>query len=323
MPGRIGAVTSTAVPAALAASLRQLGEPGRRWLVDLPGVVAGLAEAWGLTLGESLEGGNTAFVVAATDEDGRSLVLKVAMPEGVEGFAPFEQEMTTLLLAGGDPYVQVVRHHAGHRALLLERLGQPLARLGLSTIEKLTITAHTLRRGWRPVPDSHLLPHGDDKASRLVDMIRRDWEQLGHPCSRAAIEQAGRSAEERAVGFRASEAVLIHGDAHTDNVLQVVGRPGEFRLIDPEGLLSEPEHDIGVLLRDGNTELLANDTLDLARERCLHVAGIAGVDPVPAWQWSCIERIATGLFLLRLGYQREGREFLEVADRLAAGGPLP
>ncbi len=33
-----------------------------------------------------------------------------------------------------------------------------------------------------------------------------------------------------------------------------------FRLIDPEGLISEPAHDLGVALRDGNEELLAGDT---------------------------------------------------------------
>jgi hypothetical protein len=40
-----------------------------------------------------------------------------------------------------------------------------------------------------------------------------------------------------------------------------------FRLIDPEGLISEPAHDLGVALRDGNEELLAGDTAAAAVER--------------------------------------------------------
>ena len=42
-----------------------------------------------------------------------------------------------------------------------------------------------------------------------------------------------------------------------------------------------------------------------------------GVDPESIWQWSYIERVSSGLFLLRLGHQAEARPFLQAADRLA------
>ena len=52
--------------------------------------------------------------------------------------------------------------------------------------------------------------------------------------------------------------MLIHGDAHARNLLlkpDPAGGSTSSRLIDPEGLLSEPAHDLGVALRDGNEEL--------------------------------------------------------------------
>ena len=88
--------------------------------------------------------------------------------------------------------------------------------------------------------------------------------------------------------------MLIHGDGHAGNVLLKPGPDGgtSFRLIDPEGLISEPAHDLGVALRDGNEELLAGDTA-AAVERCRSVARLTGVDGAAIWQWAFIERVST------------------------------
>jgi hypothetical protein len=44
----------------------------------------------------------------------------------------------------------------------------------------------------------------------------------------------------------------VHGDAHAFNALQVPGSPGaDFRLVDAEGLISEPAHDLGVIIVRG------------------------------------------------------------------------
>ena len=115
--------------------------------------------------------------------------------------------------------------------------------------------------------------------------------------------------------------MLIHGDAHARNPLlkpdPADGSTG-FRLIDPEELLSEPAHDLGVALRDGNEELLAGDTAAAATSRCRQAALLTGVDGEAIWQWAFIERVSTGLFLFRLGHRQEARPYLAVADRLSA-----
>jgi streptomycin 6-kinase len=114
--------------------------------------------------------------------------------------------------------------------------------------------------------------------------------------------------------------VLIHGDAHAHNLLlkpDPAGGSTSFRLIDPEGLVSEPAHDLGVALRDGNEELLGGDTAGMAAGRCRRAALLTGVNGLAIWQWAFIERVSTGLFLLRLGRHREARPFLAVADRLS------
>ena len=99
-------------------------------------------------------------------------------------------------------------------------------------------------------------------------------------------------------------------------------KPG-FRLTDPEGLVSEPAHDLGVVLRGWNEELLLGSTAEVAFERCEEVASLCGIDAEAIWQWAFIERVSTGLFLLRLGHQAEAAAYLEVADRLAEGASPP
>jgi len=118
--------------------------------------------------------------------------------------------------------------------------------------------------------------------------------------------------------------VLIHGDAHPWNVLELPGggdTPGEgqqFRLIDPEGLASEPAHDLGVILRGWNDELLevGGDVAVVTFERCASVGLRTGVDPEGTWRWSFIERVSSGLLLQELGHDADARSFLAVADRL-------
>ena len=44
---------------------------------------------------------------------------------------------------------------------------------------------------------------------------------------------------------------------------------------------------------------------------------MTGQDPEAIWQWGVIERVSTGLFLLRTGQACEGRDCLRVAEAWA------
>ena len=108
--------------------------------------------------------------------------------------------------------------------------------------------------------------------------------------------------------------MLIHGDAHPANVLEDPNDPGTYKLIDPDGMRSEPAHDLAIPLRDWTGELLAGDAVALGHAWCRRLANRAGVDPRPIWEWAFVERVSTGLFLLRLG-DPLGARFLAVADQ--------
>lgn len=297
-----------------------LGESGQRWLDGLPGLVASLESEWKIECGRALAGGNWAYVAEATTRDGGAAVLKLAIPPGIDG--PDRQERRALGMMDGDPYAALLNFDDSRGSMLLERLGRPLGDLGWLTGRQIAAITTTVSRGWRPVTGGGL-QNGSAKAAWLADFVARTWETLGRPCSEACVSQALDYASNRERAVRAAQPVLVHGDAHPWNVLEVPGRASgnnaepRFRLIDPEGLASEPAHDLGVVLRGWNEELLESNTAQLAFERCAVVGGFTGVDCEAIWHWSYIERVSSGLVLLSLGREREARAYLDVSDRLA------
>ena len=124
-----------------------------------------------------------------------------------------------------------------------------------------------------------------------------------------ALDLCGR----RQAAFDPRRAVLVHGDAHGWNT--VSDGAGGHKFVDPEGLWSEPEHDLAVPMREYNGPLAAGDTSRLVRERAELLAGWCDVDPEAVWEWGYIERVSTGLACLRDFDGDDGAMFLEVARR--------
>jgi streptomycin 6-kinase len=291
------------------------GAAGEAWLAGLAGTVAELAQAWGLTVGRTLRGGTEAYVAEVTLANRRAAVLKVLPPEA----ALATGELQVLLAAGGRGYAEVYAHDESRAAILLERLGQPLASLGLPADAQLAIICETLGEAWALPPEGARLTTGAEKARSLGDFITATWLQLGKPCSAEVIETALRFAEARFHSFDPRSAVLAHGDAHPWNTLLVPGDgPPRFKLIDPDGLLIEPAYDLAIPMREWTAELLAGDPLALGVGRCRRLAELTGVDPEPIWQWGFIERTSTGLLCMQLGLEG-GPDMLAVAEEWARG----
>ncbi len=279
------------------------------WLRDLPGLVAELEAEWSISVGRPFRHSSEAFVAEASLDDGTPAVLKLLIPE--DG-APGRHEITMLRLAGGRGCVELMRDDAARGALLLERLGPSLYELHRPLVERLEALVSAAATVWRPETECGL-PTGAAKARQLVDFVTTEWEQLGRPCSEAAVTHAVACATRREAAHDDERAVLVHGDVHSLNALQVPGRD-TFKLVDPDGLLAEAECDLGAMMRNDPLALLDGDPWDRAHwlaERC-------GLDATAIWEWGVVERVTSGLRCTRINLQPLGRHMLEVADRLAA-----
>ena len=124
-----------------------LGDAGVAWLAGLDGLVQDLAAEWRLSVGQALSGGTESFVAKATTAEGQDAVLKIAIP----GLDPTASELRTLLAARGRGYARVFRHDAARGAILLERLGGQLDKLGLPVDTQIEAICVTLLEAWTPL----------------------------------------------------------------------------------------------------------------------------------------------------------------------------
>jgi streptomycin 6-kinase len=276
------------------------------WVAGLPDLVSGLERDWGITVGRAYTDPTEAYVAEAELADGTPAVLKLLVPRPGQA----ADEITVLRLADGDGCVRLLASDAGRSALLLDRLGPSLYELGVPIERRLEIMCTLVCRLWRPGPDAGL-PTGAEKGRWLAEHIVRMWTDLGGPCSRAAVDHALTCTDQRIAAYSPERAVLVHGDVHQWNTLQT--RDGGFALVDPDGLLAEPEYDLGVLMREDPVELMAGDP----RERASRLAARTGCDPTAIWEWGVIERVSTGLLATSIGLQPVGAQMLAAADAIA------
>ena len=160
------------VPALVLRRLDELGDRGRRWL----------------------------------DRGGQAAIVKVAIPSGGEGYSEFERELLVLTLAKHPSYVDVLEADVDRRALLLERLGQPLTDAAMTVEAQIEILAATMMDGWRRVESTVALPTGYEQGVGLGEFIQRQWVELDQPCSRQVTRRALDFVDNRLAGFDLSAA---------------------------------------------------------------------------------------------------------------------
>jgi streptomycin 6-kinase len=280
-----------------------------RWLDDLPLLVASLEQEWAIAVGDAYGDSTEAFVARVTCADGAAAVLKLIVPRSGDAAG---NEIAVLRLTGGEGCVRLLRDDAVRGALLLERLGRSLYELALPIRRRHEILCSMAARVWRPAPGCGL-PTGAEKARWLAEFITATWEELDRPCSERAVDHALACAGRRADAHREERAVLVHGDVHQWNTLEA--RDG-FKLVDPDGLLAEPEYDLGIIMREDPLDLLRGD----AHERARWLAASTGLDVAAIWEWGVVERVSTGLLGTKVGLQPVAREMLAVAERVAGIG---
>ena len=285
---------------------RAVVEGAEQWLADLPELVAGLERDWGMTVHRTYTGGSEAFVAGVTLDDGSEGVLKVLIPRDNDWA---RHEITVLTLADGEGCARLLRSDVGRSAMLLERLGPTLNELGYPIERRHEVLVSTAQRLWRPA-GGYGLQTGAEKGRWLIEYITTTWEQLGRPCSEQAVEYALACADRRIAAHDDERAVLVHGDIHEWNTLQA----GDgWKLIDPDGLLAEPEYDLGVIMREDPVQLAEGDP----HTRSRWLAARTGLDETAIWEWGAVERLSSGLVMASIDLQPVGQQMLDTAEFVA------
>ena len=268
------------------------------WLAALPAHVEELAQRWNLTFGRVFEDATEAFVVEA----GVDTVLKVGLPT-----AERASELAVLRLTAGDGCVKLLAadDELGGDA---PRAARPLAAHASSCpCSSGTRSWSTPRSVSGGPPRAPRCP-----AARTVPGAspRSSPRPTRPPAARARSApsstpwRAPRRVRRRTTtrGRCSSTATSTSGTC---------SQAGDgWKLVDPDGLLAEPEYDLGVIMRENPEE---DDLLT----RASWLAARTGLDPVAIWEWGVAQRVSTGLLATRIGLQPVGAQMLARADEVA------
>lgn len=285
------------------------GEVGLQWLAQLGALVARLEAQWNIRVEDVMQGGSHALVCAVTGENGEPLALKIEIPDIPE--EEYLYGIRALQIADGNGYVKLIAFDPEKRSCLLERLGQPLRLCGYSPREQMAIICRALKETWQMPVLTRQLQQGS--LAWFEDYLPHAWAQLGEPCPQKVLHRALHFLEERKREQDPEGFVLLHGDAHNNNILQVPSRKGDFKLIDPEGLLYEKAYDLGVLMREWPEEY-RTDPIRGWLERAEYLSMLTGVDAGTIRAWGYLQMVSTAFILLQIGQQELGREMLRIAE---------
>lgn len=298
-----------------------LGDVGEKWLNNIGNLITLLEDKWNVKVIKSLKGGSEAFVAEVTTTGNNKAIMKVVMPS-VQGNSDFEQQITALKLANGKGYVRLIDFDLKNRALLVEKLGKPLSEFNYSSKIQMEIICKTLNQTWIVVEQEKTnLQTSTSLITWFSTFIVDLWLELKKPCEKSIVDKSLSYLENRLRVAELQNGVLVHGDAHNGNILQVeTSSESEsmFKFIDPDGLIAEPAYDLGVLMREWADELILNP-VESGYKRSIFLGELTNVEPMSIREWGYIQAVATGLLLMKIGEKPQGMQLLDIASEWSYG----
>lgn len=251
----------------------------RRWLADLPGLVAGYERRWRVRTGPPFRSGTSSWAAPGESVDGRPVVLKIAWPH-----REARQESAGLLHWDGAGAVRVLHADSERYALLLERClpGASLSEAGLSLDRGLAAAAGVLRQLWSvPVPADAPFERVGAVTAEWAALLRERMRTLRPPFDPGLVERGASLLE--TLPATATRTVLVHGDANPNNLLSAERQP--WLAIDAKPMLGDPAYDPPFLLTQLSPPITPTDGPTTIRDRYLRFADLVGepADRLLAW----------------------------------------
>lgn len=287
-----------------------MGDTGVKWLEELEHLIHNLEVMWDVQVKYVLNGGSHAFIGCAVDSSGKECILKIELPDYSE--AVFYQGAAMLARANGKGYCRLLNVDTSKRAVLLEKLGQPLRLSGKSAEEQMRIICSALLETWS-------IPLTGDEADAVSSnyewfrtFLPSAWKQEGEPCLPDVIDKALGYVSWLEERTNPKNYVWVHGDAHNNNMLNVPGTQ-TYKFIDPDGRFFEKSYDVGVLMREWPEEYAPNP-LQKGKERSRLLSDLTDVPEPEIWAWGYLQMTATALILHQIGQKELAETMLRIVE---------
>ncbi len=238
------------------------GDAGRLWLKDLPNLVEEFEQKWSITVGPPFPNLSFNFAAPATRLNGVRVVLKACFPSD-----DFGSEAEALRLYRRNGAVELINSDKERGVLLIEYATPGTLLSELEDDDEATqIAANIMRKIRRPAPKQHKFPTIGDWGKGFGKM-RSHFNGGSGPFPPRLLDRAERLFAE--LEASQSEPVVLHGDLHHFNILAATREP--WLAIDPQGVVGEPEYEVGALLRNPMPELGTRTGLREISERRINI----------------------------------------------------
>jgi streptomycin 6-kinase len=276
------------------------GERGRRWIEQLPAVIAACEQRWHIAVGAPF-GLSMNFAAPATHADGTPLVLKIIAP-----YLDADNEHLVLRHYAGHGAIQLIEHDATSGAMLLERClpGDELATLFPEHDDDASaIAGDVMAKLWRPLPESHPFPTLAEYTG-VMDHISTIWHGGPPPLNPRVVDAAQQLRRELLAS--APETVLLHGDFHHHNVLRAQREP--WLVIDPKGVAGEKAYEPSPMFYNplGNWHAGVANGATFVRRRAEFIAERAGLDLQRVLAWAVVQGVVSDAWTYETGMAANG-----------------
>lgn len=253
------------------------GETARRWLSDLPMLIAAAQDRWGIAIGEPFEpGGATSYVAPATTSDGRHMVYKCTIPHD-EAIG----EADALRAYDGHGAVRLHADHPTTFELLVEHCEPGSSLWEESDGVRIEVTSTLMKRLWSSEAPAHLT-RLRDLTSMWAGITERRMITLEVPWITGPIERGVDLL--RSLPAAAPAHVLLHQDLHPGNILSSKREP--WLAIDPKPVVGDPAFDPVQLLVQDNGRVSEPPGHDLVVERLQRIGARLALDPERIGLWA-------------------------------------
>jgi streptomycin 6-kinase len=256
------------------------GAKGAEWLEDLPVLIKKIAENWSLVVEEFFPNLSFHFVAPCLCADGTKAVLKVGFNEP-DSIVFSEAKMLELLQGNGA--VKLLRFDKNRCALLLERLmpGEDLTALCRKNDEQATAIAIDVMR------KMSLAPFKTNEFPDLKKWTASFRQAENTDFSQSHFQKAQRIFDELT---GASEARLLHGDLHHQNILSAERE--SYLAIDPKGIIGDIGFEIAVFLNNPRSWILTNpNRQEILDKRIRQFASDFEIEPLELRKWAYAEAV--------------------------------
>jgi streptomycin 6-kinase len=215
------------------------GAAAERWFDALPALLEDCERRWDLRLHEPFAL-SYSYVAPATRSDGTPVVVKAGVPN-----EELRWQIDALRAFAGDAAVQLLDADPDAGVSLLERISPGTMLMELSHDDEATsIAARIMTALRRTPPDGHTFPTLDDWWKKAADHLHRRYSGGTGPLPAALVARAAATFARST----ASNAMLLHGDVHQENILLDSARG--WLAIDPQGVIGEPAYETGTFVRN-------------------------------------------------------------------------